>query len=119
MAIRTKRQAKRSFAGFLGANDGDRPEAPENTTPPSITGTAQVGEVLTVTPGEWTGIASPSLSYQWEADGDPITGATGTTYTPVEGDVGAEITVTETAMNWKGSVSETSAATAAVIAAEE
>lgn len=119
MAITTKRQAKRSFAGFLGKSEGDRPEAPENTTPPAITGTAQVGEVLTVTPGEWTGVAAPSLSYQWNADGEPISGATGTTYTPIEDDVGAEITVTETAQNWKGAASETSAATDAIIAAEE
>lgn len=115
----TKKQQKRSFAGFLGANDGDRPAAPENDTAPAITGTAQVGEVLAVTPGTWTGVASPYLTYQWEADGEAIEGATGTTYTPVEGDVGAVITVTETAMNWKDAVSETSAATAAVIAAAE
>ena len=119
MAIKSKQQAKRSFAGFLGANEGDRPEAPENTTAPAITGTAQVGETLTVTPGVWTGVAAPSLSYQWEADGEPIAGATGTTYAPVADDVGVEITVTETAVNWKGSASVTSAPTDAVIAAEE
>lgn len=115
----TKRQQKRSFAGFLGVNGGERPAAPENTAPPAITGTAQVGEELTVTPGEWDGVGPPSLAYQWNADGEPIEGATGTTYTPVEDDVGAVITVTEMAMNWKGSASETSAATDAVVAAEE
>jgi len=114
--VMTKRQQKRSYAGFLGANGGDAPEAPANTTPPAITGTAQVGEDLTVTPGTWTGVAAPDLTYQWEADGTAIDGATGTTYTPVAGDVGAVITVTETARNWKGSASETSAATSAVIA---
>jgi hypothetical protein len=119
MAITTKRQAKRSFAGFLGANEGDRPAAPENDTAPAITGTAQVGETLTCTPGEWSGVAAPTLTRQWEADGQPIAGAIGLTYVPVEDDVGAEITVTETARNWKGSASETSAATDAVIEAEE
>lgn len=115
----TKRQQKRSFAGFLGANEGDRPAAPENTTPPVITGTAQVGELLTATPGEWEGVPAPAISRQWHADGIALSGATGPTYTPVEDDVGAVITVTETARNWKGSASETSTATDAVIASEE
>ena len=114
---KSKKQVKRSFAGFLGANEGDRPAAPENTAPPAITGTAQVGEVLTATPGAWDGVAAPDLSYQWEADAVAIDGATGLTYTPVVDDIGAVITVSETARNWKGSASETSAATAAVIAA--
>lgn len=113
---KTKKQRTRSFAGFLGANEGNLPEAPANTAAPAITGTAQVGQVLTVTPGTWDGVAAPTLSYQWNADAVAIEGATGTTYTPVVGDIGAVITVTETARNWKGEASETSAATAAVIA---
>ncbi|MGE4339156.1 MAG: hypothetical protein AB7E55_24755 [Pigmentiphaga sp.] len=115
----TKKQQKRSFAGFLGANEGDRPSAPENDTLPAITGTAQVGEVLTTTPGAWDGVASPVVSRQWKKAGAAIAGATGTTYTPVEGDIGAKISVTETATNWKGKASATSLETAAVIAAEE
>jgi len=113
----TKKQQKRSFAGFVGANSGDRPAEPANSAAPAITGTAQVGQTLTVTPGTWTGVSAPSLSYQWEADAAAIDGATGTTYSPVADDIGAVITVTETARNWKGEASETSAATAAVIAA--
>lgn len=112
----TKRQQKRSFAGFLGANGGERPEAPANTVTPAITGTAQVGQTLTASGGTWTGVSAPTLSYQWNADGTAIDGATDTTYVPVAGDVGAAITVAVTGRNWKGEASATSAATAAVIA---
>ncbi len=44
-------------------------------------------------------------------------GATSRTYEPVVGDIGSLITVTVTATNSEGSASETSASTAAVIAA--
>lgn len=89
---------------------------PANTVLPAITGTAQVGQVLTVTNGTWTG-TSPTFARQWKAAGVNIANATGTTYTPVVGDVGKAITCTVTATNTAGSASATSAATAAVIAA--
>lgn len=113
--MRSKAQHKRSYAGFLGA-EGGAPVAPANTVAPSITGTAQVGETLTVADGTWTGREAPSFRYQWNADDVAITGATAKTYVPVADDVGKTITVTVTGANWKGSVSATSAATAAVIA---
>lgn len=37
--------------------------APELQTPPSLTGTAEVGSTLTCTPGTWSG--SPTLTVQW------------------------------------------------------
>lgn len=114
---KTAASRKRSMSGFIGATGG-LPSAPANTTPPAITGTAKVGETLTVTPGVWTGREAPTLSYQWSADGDPIEGATGTTYEAVEADEGAEITVTETARNWAGQASETSAETDPVAEAD-
>lgn len=95
-----------------------RPNTPLiNTVLPAITGTAQVGQVLTATNGTWTG--NPTITYarQWKADGVNIAGATGTTYTPVIGDIGKVITVTVTATNPDWSGAATSAATAAVIAA--
>jgi len=116
MAITTKRQAKRSMAGFIGKNDG-RPAAPVSTAAPAITGTAQVGQTLTSTTGTWTGKPAPVLTRQWNAGGVAIAGATGATYVPVAGDVGKTITVTVTGRNWRGSASRTSSATAAVIAA--
>lgn len=88
--------------------------APTNTVLPAITGTAQVGQVLTVSNGTWTG--SPTYTRQWKAAGVNISGATATTYTPVAGDVGKAITCTVTGTNAAGNASATSAATAAVIA---
>ncbi|WP_308797053.1 cell wall-binding repeat-containing protein [Agromyces silvae] len=68
--------------------------APTPTVPgtPTITGTAQVGQVLTANPGTWTP-APASFSYQWLRNGVAIAGATGSTYTPVAADVGATLTV--------------------------
>lgn len=88
---------------------------PTNTAAPAITGTAQVGQVLTVSNGTWTG--SPTYTRQWKANGTNISGATATTYTPVAGDVGKTITCTVTGTNAAGNASATSSATAAVIAA--
>ena len=45
---------------------------------PTISGTAQVDQVLTAKPGTWT--PAGKLHLQWLADGVPIAGATGTTY---------------------------------------
>lgn len=89
--------------------------APANTVLPAISGVAQVGQVLTAWPGAWTN--SPAFGFQWSADGSPISGATGPTYTPVSGDVGDVITVTVTGTNSAGSASATSVGTAAVISA--
>jgi surface antigen len=47
---------------------------------PSITGTAQVDQTLTGSAGSWTPAGTVTL--QWLADGQPIKGATRTTYTP-------------------------------------
>lgn len=76
---------------------------PENTVPPSITGTAQVGETLTVTNGTWEGHPAPTYSRQWRRGTTDIAGATGTTYTLVEADVGQIITCVVTATNSEGS----------------
>ena len=66
------------------------------TGSPAITGTAQVGETLTVdTSGiaDEDGLENAAFSYQWLADATAISGATAGTYTPVEADEGKAITV--------------------------
>ena len=63
---------------------------------PAISGTAQVGETLTAnTSGiaDADGKANASFDYQWLADDSDIAGATGSTYTPVDGDEGKAIKV--------------------------
>lgn len=91
--------------------------APVNTVMPAITGTAQVGETLTVSNGTWTSKTAITYARQWQADGVDISGETGTTYEPVSGDVGKVITCVVTASNANGGTTVVTAPTAAVIAA--
>lgn len=109
-----------NLEGSASANSvdvGPVPELPANTVLPEITGTAQVGETLTTTDGTWTGTPTPTYARQWEADGEAIAEATGTTYDPVEDDVGKTITVTVTGTNSEGNASATSVGVGPVIAA--
>jgi hypothetical protein len=90
---------------------------PTNSSVPTISGTAQVGQTLTAAPGTWTHNPT-SFTYQWKRAGTAIGGATGLTYVPVTGDVGNTLTVSVVATNSGGSSSPaTSAATSAVAAA--
>jgi hypothetical protein len=95
------------------------PGAPVNTAPPTIAGTAAVGQRLTVSPGTWTGSPS-SVAYQWrrcsaagEACAD-IAGATGTSHVAVPADAGHRLRVAVVASNTAGPGSALSAATAVV-----
>lgn len=63
---------------------------------PKITGTAQVDETLTATPGTWA--PGVSTTVQWQRNGVAIVGATGTTYVPVPTDVGATLSVVVTGL---------------------
>ncbi|MCU0314458.1 MAG: hypothetical protein MUC84_10420 [Solirubrobacteraceae bacterium] len=83
------------------------PQAPQNTSPPSITGTPAAGAALTCDPGTWTG--SPALTYQWLRDGQPISGETGATYTLAAADAGHAITCRVRAVNASGEAQATSA----------
>jgi len=66
-----------------------------NSTPPAISGVAQVGRPLTATPGTWS--PSAEYAYRWFVDGAPIAGASGTTYTPTADDLRKTLTVQVTA----------------------
>lgn len=85
---------------------------PVNTILPMVSGTPQVGQILTATTGTWTN-APTSYTYQWNRSGAPImpiTGATASLYVPVVADVGMILTVTVVAINSAGqSVAATSA----------
>ena len=92
------------------------------TLPDDVTGTitaAQIDGELTITgspiPGgtltaNYTPTSGEEVSYQWNLDGEPIDGATGTTYTVRETDAGHAITVTATATDGNHTGSKTSAA---------
>lgn len=102
--------------GRGGSGTASGLSVPVNTDLPAITGTAQVGELLTCNTGTWTN--SPTgYTYQWKRDGSTISGATSSTYTPVELDVGTVLTCTVTASNDDGpGTPATSAGTAEVAA---
>jgi len=90
--------------------------APTVISAPTIAGSAQTGSVLTASHGSYTN--SPSSytgQWIWGDTSAAISGATAMTYTPVAGDAGHTLEYVETAINSSGSVSSTSAATAAVV----
>ncbi|MCU1515776.1 MAG: S-layer domain protein [Pseudarthrobacter sp.] len=83
---------------------------------PTVTGSVNVGAVLTAAPGTW-GPSPVTVAYQWKANGASITGATATTYTPVAADLGKTLTVTVTGTKaGYTTAAKTSAATVAVAA---
>ncbi len=90
-----------------------RPNSPA-TGSPTISGTAEVTETLTAdTSGiaDPDGLANAAFLYQWLADDADISGATGSTYTLADADVGKTITVrvsfTDDAGNGESLTSET------------
>ncbi len=99
-----------------------RPNSPA-TGAPSISGTAQVGETLTVDTtdiDDADGMSGAVFSYQWLANGAEIAGATSDTYTPVADDVGKAIKVKVSFRDDRNhQESLTSEATAAVTAADD
>ena len=100
--------------------------APASNTPangaPTVSGTAQVGEPLTAgTSGivDADGLTNATFNYQWLADDADIAGATGSTYTLVDGDEGQAIKVRVSFTDDAGNEEElTSGATDAVAAPE-
>ncbi|HEX4717467.1 MAG TPA: metallophosphoesterase [Thermoleophilaceae bacterium] len=94
---------------------------PANSVPPTISGSTQQGQTLTVVKGTWTGTA-PSFAYQWrrcDTSGGTcadVSGATSTTYALDTPDVGKTLRVVVTGSNSAGSTPATSSATAVVSA---
>jgi hypothetical protein len=97
-------------------------QAPANTTPPSITGAAQLGQTLTANPGSWTGPQPITFTFQWlrcdQFGGScaNIAGGTNQTLLLTSADVGHALRVRVLAKNTSGSTSATSVPTAVVSA---
>ena len=78
-----------------------------NTGPPEISGSAQLGQALSASAGEWSG-APTSFSYQWlrcdeaGANCSPIESAESSSYTVADADVGATLRVQVIARNAAG-----------------
>lgn len=84
--------------------------APSNTAVPVINGTPQVGQVLSVTDGVWSGSPTPTYTYRWNRGGVDLPGQTAATYTLVSADEGAMIGARVTATNSAGSASASATA---------
>ena len=104
---------------FAGAGVASSSAAPVNTSPPTIKGTAQDGQILTGDRGNWSN--SPTdYNYNWTRcnksgnNCSNINNANNTTYTLTSADVGHTLRLKVTAKNADGKTSASSAATAVV-----
>lgn len=108
--------AIRQQTGGRGATSQPPAAPPVNIALPLVTGTAQLGQVLTGDPGAWMG--SPTgYALQWRRGAVAIIGATAMTYTLQAADLGQTISLAVTAANAAGSTTAISEATAPVGAA--
>ncbi|TFD09456.1 beta-propeller fold lactonase family protein [Cryobacterium sp. TMT1-66-1] len=81
---------------------------------PTISGIPQAGRRLTASPGTWKP-APVTLSYRWKVNGVAVPGATASTFTPSNTQVGKRVTVTVTGTKiGYQTVSKTSASTKTV-----
>ena len=93
---------------------------PSNTSPPTISGSTQMGQTLTADPGQWSGSQPISYGYQWRrcdqagANCADILGATSQAYTLSFLDVGTTVRVAVTASNGAGGSTAISAQTGIV-----
>jgi GH25 family lysozyme M1 (1,4-beta-N-acetylmuramidase) len=90
------------------------------STPPTIVGPPQAGQLLAAVPGLWEGGKPITFAYQWRrcdaagANCVAITGATGETYRPVSDDVGHSLKAFVTATATAGAATTATSPTAAV-----
>lgn len=105
------------FAALIGGIDvafGSE-GAPNDTSAPTVVGTAEVGQTLQADAGKWTGRAPISFAYQWQrcnsSGGDcvPIDAATEPSYTLLSTDAGSTVGLLVTASNPVSSKTSTSA----------
>jgi hypothetical protein len=117
----TATNASGSASETSGATSTVIVDAPIMSSPaPVISGPTADGSTLSATNGTWTGGAVSSYAYAWQrCDASqnnclPISGATSSTYTLADGDVGHTIAVVVTASNAAGSANSTSQATSVI-----
>jgi molybdopterin-binding protein len=91
---------------------------PANTAPPTISGTAAVGDTLTCSPGSWTGDPAPTFTYAWLRDGTWITGAHESSYAAQATDEGHSVTCEVDATSTAGDTFATARAVSAGVIVE-
>jgi hypothetical protein len=111
-------------AMFAGSGSAAQQAPPENTSPPTVSGTAQVGQRLTGTRGQWSG--SPTdYNFNWQRcdrNGGScanISGANRATYNVSTADVGDTLRFRVEAVNADGRRFASSVPTAVVRAAQQ
>jgi hypothetical protein len=113
-----------ALAGLVAAGGATArtSSAPSNNSAPTISGSVNVGSMLTANPGTWSGSAPISFQYQWRicgANGNgchDIAGQTAQTYQVKSGDAGNTVRVHVIANNPDGSSSATSNPTGKIVA---
>jgi hypothetical protein len=84
--------------------------APQNTAAPSLSGTAAIGQTLSVAPGAWTGGPAPTVTEQWQrcdvsgANCTDVVGAKSATYVVADADAGSTLRANVTGANGGGAV---------------
>lgn len=98
------------------------PSAPTSSVAPTVAGTARQGQVLTVSPGTWTGTGTIAYTYQWkrcDTSGQSCVDASSViaqnTITLTAADVGTTIRAVVIATTSAGSASATSAPSPTVV----
>ena len=90
------------------------------STPPTIVGAPEAGQLLAAVPGTWEGGKPLAFTYQWRscdaagANCTAITGATGESYVATSTDVGHSLKVVVTAASGTGTATALTAPTATV-----
>jgi hypothetical protein len=101
----------------LARDAGLQPDRPVNTAVPYVSPeTANVGDALTCTMGEWTG-EPDSYTYSWRRAGNDAEIGTGDAYTIVADDAGNSVQCVVTATNSAGSTVASASNAVAVPAA--
>ena len=114
--------ASAAVFGVVSTGNAASTAAPTNQTPPTISGTPEVGSTLSASSGSWNGTTPITYSYQFRRCGPNggscagIGGANKSTYTLKSADRGSTIRVRVTAKNGDGSAQIESAQTAVVTA---
>jgi hypothetical protein len=107
------RVAVTSTGGSLGATVRVTLQRPVPSAKPTITGSARIHRTLTAVPGSWA--PGTTFTYRWYANGNLISGATGSTYWISRARAGQYLTVrVRGALSGYAAVARTSAKTAKV-----
>ena len=111
-----------SGAMVASAFTGAVTDAPANSSPPTLSGTAAVGDPLVASTGSWSGDPAPSFTYSWQDCPDSsgtgcstISGAISSTYVPASTDEGFTVRVVVKASNGVGSPVSVASATSAKV----